>query len=246
MEIPELSSNESLVYLSLLELKKSGATKLAQKTGLFRTLVYDLLNKLSEKGLVSYINIHGKRIYHPNPPERLLEILKEKERKTCELIPQLNMLFTELSDEVIVQQYEGVNGMKAIIEDLFNSVKKNKTKEFYFFGPTGASINFIGPYIFDFINNAKELNILNKIDIKGVWSSDFVTKKIMDKLGGQHKFFNKGEKSTSPIFIYSDKVIIVGGKNKPFTIMIKNKNTADSFKTYFKIIWENSVKDFIN
>lgn len=243
MEIPGLSSNESLVYTTLLEIKESGATKIAKKTGLFRTLVYDILNKLSEKGLVSYIKKSGKRVYKPSSPDRLLERFKEKERQTLEIIPKLKETFQEPEDEIAVEQYEGISGMKAVIEDMFKTIKEEKTKEFYFFGPRGTSMKFLGPYMLEFIKRAKKLKLDKNLDIKGIWSSDLETNKLIDAMGGQHRFFKKTEKSTSPVFIYSNKVIINGGKTKPFTIMIKNKETAESFKTYFNIIWKQAKRE---
>ena len=79
-KLPEqtgLTPNEAKVYLTLLNLKQSGATKISEKCGLFRTLVYDILTKLIEKGLVSYIIKSKKRRYIASNPKRLLELLKK-------------------------------------------------------------------------------------------------------------------------------------------------------------------------
>src|SRR4030042_3722177 len=116
-EIPGLTVNESLVYITLLNLKEAGTTKISEKFGLFRTLVYDILTKLIEKGLVSYIKKESKRIYRASSPNRLLELIKEKEDETKKVVEDLNLTFQKPKEEVLVEQYDGVNGMKVIVED---------------------------------------------------------------------------------------------------------------------------------
>ena len=243
VEIPGLTSNEALVYATLLNLKESGATKLAEKCGLFRTLVYDILTKLVEKGLVSHINQQGKRVYRPSSPQRLLELVKEKERETLEIMPKLKELFFEPKEEVLVEQYEGVNGMKSIVEDMFEEVLSGKAKEVFFLGPTGRSWDFLNleGYLAHSVEKVKKLKLLMKVDFRVIWSSDVKRKDIAKKIGSKrnHKVLPKGFASTVPFIVYGDKLIINGGKEKPFSVLIKNKETADSFKHYFEFIWRH-------
>jgi len=55
--------NETKTYLNLLNLGSCLASDLAKKTGLHRRPVYDALNRLIEKGLVSYTIKTGKKYY---------------------------------------------------------------------------------------------------------------------------------------------------------------------------------------
>ena len=57
-----LAKNESKLYLSLLELGSASATQLIQKSGLHRAVVYDILERLIEKGLASFV-IKGRKKY---------------------------------------------------------------------------------------------------------------------------------------------------------------------------------------
>src|SRR3989344_1182878 len=50
-----LTEKESEVYLALIELGSSSAGQIIQKTGLHRAVVYDLLERLIEKGLVGNV-----------------------------------------------------------------------------------------------------------------------------------------------------------------------------------------------
>ncbi|MCX6748275.1 MAG: helix-turn-helix domain-containing protein [Candidatus Pacearchaeota archaeon] len=241
-EIPGLTSNESLVYITLLNLKGAGATKISEKCGLFRTLCYDILTKLAEKGLVSHINQKGKRMYKPSNPERLIEILKEKQNETERVLPELNHLFSVPEEEISVQQFEGASGMKAIVEDMIADALRGKIKECFWLGPRGTSIEFMGAYLKDMIKRSKK--IIKNIDLRLIWSSDIHTEDFIKVFGEEknHRFLPKGFASTVPFIVYGDKLVITGGINKPFTILIKNRETADSFKIYFNFIWKFASK----
>ena len=58
-----LSDREIRVYIVLLELGEALASKIAQKTDTPRTLVYDILEKLLDKGVVSYVIKSNKKYF---------------------------------------------------------------------------------------------------------------------------------------------------------------------------------------
>ena len=57
-----LTKNESKVYLALLELGSTAAGPLIKKIGMHRAAVYDIIDLLTGKGLVSYV-IKANRKY---------------------------------------------------------------------------------------------------------------------------------------------------------------------------------------
>ena len=57
-----LTQNEEKVYLKLLEIGSSSAGLLIKKTGMHRAAVYDNIDSLTEKGLVSHV-IKANRKY---------------------------------------------------------------------------------------------------------------------------------------------------------------------------------------
>ena len=74
-----LTSVEAKIYLTLVIKGPSLAGVIAKETGIHRRTAYDILYRLRTKGLVSNIIIENKRNFEAVNPERLLEILKEKE-----------------------------------------------------------------------------------------------------------------------------------------------------------------------
>ena len=85
------SQNESRVYLALLELGSSNVGKIAQKSGVHRTNVYDALKNLSKRGLVSSVLKGNIRFYEGIDPGNLINLLKEKESRLSLILPQLRL-----------------------------------------------------------------------------------------------------------------------------------------------------------
>ena len=55
LEFLGLSERESRVYLSLLDLGPTTTSKLIRKTGIASSKIYDVLEKLTHRGLVTHI-----------------------------------------------------------------------------------------------------------------------------------------------------------------------------------------------
>ena len=59
-----LSNVEAKVYLALLEVGSVVANKIAEQSGIHRRTVYDALETLIEKGLVSFVIEANKKYYY--------------------------------------------------------------------------------------------------------------------------------------------------------------------------------------
>ena len=74
-----LTENESKIYLSLVDHGPNLAGRISRLTGLHRRTVYDVTEMLIKKGLIGYILKNNRRYFEASNPNRILEILQEKE-----------------------------------------------------------------------------------------------------------------------------------------------------------------------
>ena len=91
-----LSDGQISVYSAVLDLGITGLNKIQEETGIERRNIYDILNKLIEKGLVSYTVEKGKKTFQCTHPNKLLEEIKKKEDSLSQLkgqMPQIKDLF---------------------------------------------------------------------------------------------------------------------------------------------------------
>src|SRR3989344_1200483 len=94
-----LTKNEITVYLELLKLESTTTGPLIKETGLANSRVYNSLESLIKKGLVTYIVKNNVKYFRAEDPSHLLEKLEEKKAKLQQLIPELKKLKPKEKEE---------------------------------------------------------------------------------------------------------------------------------------------------
>ena len=112
-----LSEGEAEIYLALLKHGKTNVMELAKLTGRHRTHIYDTIEKLKEKGLISESIIDNKKFILASSPENILSYIKEKEERAEKIIKELKKI-PKSEQEIKVETYHGVSGLKAVLRDI--------------------------------------------------------------------------------------------------------------------------------
>ena len=73
-----LTDGEIKVYTALLELGASTTGPIIEKSGVAKSIVYQLLDKLTAKGLVSYITKEKTKHYQAAEPNRILDYIEQR------------------------------------------------------------------------------------------------------------------------------------------------------------------------
>ncbi len=150
-----LSLNESRVYEALLHLGEVNVNALSIKSKVHRRNVYDSLNKLIEKGLASETFVKGEKLFKPVDPQRLIEIIKEKESALTKFIPEMTKLYHAVEPEAQAYFFRGVEGFKNYLQLI---LEQKQTVHFI-----GAKAFWLDPrlqhYLRHFDNERKKLGI---------------------------------------------------------------------------------------
>lgn len=77
-----LPKNEVKVYIALLKLGLTSAGQITKVSGVHRRNVYDALERLINKGLVSYVTKEKIKYFEAVNPYFLLNLLEKEKRKT--------------------------------------------------------------------------------------------------------------------------------------------------------------------
>ncbi|MBN1175180.1 hypothetical protein JXA48_00910 [Candidatus Woesearchaeota archaeon] len=112
-----LTSSESKIYLSLVNLGPSPATDISKNTGIHRANVYSTLHRLSKIGLVTTSKLDKHVLFSANSPDVLLSLLKEKEESLKSIIPQL-ILKSNLNESLDIEVITGLSGTISILFSL--------------------------------------------------------------------------------------------------------------------------------
>jgi sugar-specific transcriptional regulator TrmB len=235
-----LNKNEAIVYIELMKLGQATAGQLIKKTEFHRNIVYDNLEKLIDKGLVSYILEGKKKIFQVNPPEMLTDFLEKQQ----ESLNKKKKIAQELKDEIlkhfkIVQTkqeaviYRGVKGIKLVMKDILET-----GKNYISFGAPEESNTLMGKTFWkNFSIKQKEKRIYSKLLFN--LSLKYWGKQVSHKYNKIKYLENTIEPLTQTI-VYGSKTAVIVWTEKPIITLINDENVAKSYTDFFDILWKTS------
>lgn len=112
-----LDIKEATAYLALLELGESAMGQLVKKSGLKRTTLYDTIESLKQRSLVSVSKKNKKIVYLAENPHKILEQLDEKRVSAEKMLPELLSITNVLQKKPRIRYFEGIDGIKEVYKD---------------------------------------------------------------------------------------------------------------------------------
>ncbi len=234
-----LSLNESRVYESLLNLGESNVNKISIKSKVHRRNVYDSLNKLIEKGLVSETFIKGEKFFKANNPERLREIILEKEIALNNFLPDMKKIYKSEQQDSEAYFFKGTEGFKNYLQLILE-----EKQTVYFIG---AKAFWLDPRLSHYLKHFDKERKNQGIKFMHLFDYEVKEQKpeILKIVGNPYKFLPKNYSSSTAIDIFGDYVVMfVGVKpgelyEEPVQFVLKNKMLADGYRKFFQFMWDN-------
>lgn len=223
-----LTENETKVYIALLDIGPSLAGQISRRTGLHRRNVYDTAEMLIKKGLIGYILKNNRRLFQASNPNRILEMLKEKENLLEPIVNQLGEKFKKTKEKEETNFYKGKDELKTIFEDQLNS------KEILILGASPKANETLQFYFKWYDKLRKQKKIRTRIIAQD--------RKIKNIPLAEIKYLPEKYSSPLSINIYGDKTAIILWATNPIAIVIKNSEIAEGYKNYFELMWKIARK----
>jgi len=237
-----LSQNEAKIYEALLDLKEASAGQISSKTEIHRRNVYDTINRLINKGLVFPILAKGENFYSPVDPEKLAELVKEKEMDLEKIMPELQKRFQKRENSQEAYIYRDIEGMKNYMRDILR-----EGKDVY---SVGAKLGWFDIRLKTFRQEFFKEAQRKKINFYSIFDAE--VKKELDEetkpLGQSYRFLPKNYSTNSAVDIFADYVVTftgVGYKqvNENVTIFVlKDHDLAESYRKWFQFIFDSCPK----
>ncbi len=234
-----LSPNEAKIYETLLSSGEVGVSEISLKANVHRRNVYDALNRLVEKGLVFRIFEKSDHQFRAVSPDKLNEILQNKQQKLADALPELHKMFKSDPATEAAFIYKGKEGYKNYLRDM-----ARVAEDTYFLGAKGLWFTpwVEKQYLTDYQNAMKKKNkkyfTLYDHRVKEKLPQALVN------VGGEYKILPKEYKPPGVTDVFGDYVVTfnsvdVGnvGENATIFVMI-NPLLAETFRTWFKMIWD--------
>lgn len=226
--------NETEIYSALIKLGRGSVLEISRETKLHRSNIYDAVRSLVQKGLIFEIN-SGTKVYIPKQLESLKYYLKNREVELEELIRDLAEKMPQKEEEV---KFKMTKGRFALRESIHNFLNYNDT--IYQFGIPENAEEIIGPMLYDFHSERKKRKIsMFQIYNHGALDNTRLIKKIDPN---EARVLPKNFDSTVTTMICGNNVAFYLWDRDLTVIEIKDERIAQTYKSYFDILWSRAKK----
>ncbi|MBS3059392.1 MAG: BlaI/MecI/CopY family transcriptional regulator [Candidatus Diapherotrites archaeon] len=232
-----LTNAEIKVYIALLELGSSTAGPILDKTNLHNSVVHMTLNKLIDKGLVTYLKEGKRNNYQPTNPKHILDYIDQKKERFEKILPELLAKQGLSKEKPEVMMFRGIRGIREILFELLEA----GGKEHHTIGSPLESVMMGDAFWIDY----HQKRARKKIKAKLLFNESLRewTKKVRATGHYPHaeiKFYAKGFEPLSETIIRNDQIGILLWVEKPIGILVHNKELAESYEKYFQFLWDKA------
>ncbi len=237
-----LTEGEAKVYTALLELGPSTVGPITKRAGVSSSNIYEILQRLVEKGIVTNIIKNGIKNYQSVSPVNLFKYLEKKQQDLDTQKEQLKKALPRIEalEKTFPKQeamlFIGRKGLRAAYKELFKDAKKNDENLWIYVHDENYAKNSDKFYLHDWFDLSKG------IKSRGIADESYRSSPFAKKFSQKHqlRFVN------FPIFshgeVFQDKFLLISWEDPIISVLVKAKHVSDNFKKYFHSVWKAGKK----
>lgn len=224
-----LNTYETQAYGGLIEIGEATAAQLSEHSGVPYGRIYDVLGALEHKGFVSVLPTATKK-YLPTPPDKLTELLKQKQQEFDTLQEQLQTLTKryESQHNQLVEVARGIKNFYRIVKE----TPKSKTFSY--------SIRYDSKYRADWVRKRKA-SMKRGVQQKSLARYDDETKENVQKWMEINPHYREFDNDGVALSVNDDSVMIAL-INQNTTLLIQDKAFVDVMKRLFEATYRQADK----
>lgn len=231
-----LLEREAEVYLAVLALDESPVIPIAKKSGIQRTYVYDILQALQLRGLVTALEKSGRRVYRAEHPRVLERQLQERLQDFKETMPELLSLYITTPGKPRVRFYEGKEGVLAVFDELLEEEAYDNL---------GEPDNFT-----KVMGEEYTREIGRQIAERRIHTRELYCRPTQPLLHNEHydnavqeiRFLPEGHHITTDVCISETKVYLISLEQNPHAVIIEDSGIVHSQAVMFEVMWQGAGK----
>ncbi len=231
-----MSEHKARVYVACLELGVGTATQIASKAQIHRTTVYELLKDLLADGLINSTPEGRASKFTAEKPDQLKSLLKEKEKKISEILPDLRSRFNVRENKPRVRFYEGIDGVRAMLNDTLEAhdvllralLSVSDFNDF-------LGEKWFGDYTNKRIASGKKLRVLRpeSKEVPGLYPGSKKDNREV-RLAPRDITFSLSQ------YIYDNKVVLISTAKEGYGMIIESKEFYTIQLQLFETLWSVS------
>jgi len=242
-----LTEGEAKTYLALLSLGSSKVGPIIEKSDVSASKVYQILDRLMHKGLVTMSVYEKNKFFSAAEPTRILDYLDnekkkidENKNKISDILPRLSLKKGTAEKKPIVEIAIGKKGFETIYSEIIESAKPNS----FYFGLGGYKSSFnLQSFWYPYSLKLDEKRITHSLiyEHKVWYEKDPKIHRRKERKNYYPLVLNEKYYDLPNIITLGDKAIITGvdENEEIFSLIIRNKHLSEAFRKLLYLI-----KDF--
>ncbi len=222
--------NQAKVYTTLIDTGQTKVGLIIKRTGFHRNIIYRALDDLISKKLVTKITKSKISYYSAIDPEPILLDIKHKEDLAKSIIKEVKLRHKKNFSEVIILQ--GKQG----VTDLINLIIQEGVNIY----GIGENFNIAKIFNEEQLGSFKKRAIDKGIKHYSLLQAHFKDSSLLHLVEDAHTLPKTFPSSPLVIWIFGKVVAQILWEDTETIFIIKNKNLADNYKEYFKLLWNQS------
>ena len=226
-DVVGLSTSESKIYRAILNLKTATVRDISKRIGVHRTNIYDVLEKLKEKGLVSYYKEGKVMHYKCSDPNNLSNYWESQKEELNEIIPELKKIYNQSISPIEIEIFKGKKGLISCYKDVLRD--NNPVKGFLI---SRRMKEHLPKFRERFITQVKKQNL----------KFELIYTQKLPRLPPPFVSRYLEQQFDNPIvvFLYGNKTLQIIWEPRMRAILIRSKGFTDSYRKHFEIFWNIS------
>lgn len=237
-----LSEKEALVYLAILEKGRATTIEISQKTSIKRTTVYSIVLDLIVAGYIAEAKRGKRRLFIVEDPDLLIGKFEQSLSDAKYLAPLLNTLRSKAVPRPLVKFYDGINGVRNIMEETLLM----EDKEQYWWSAINDLVDVLGKrYISQWVKRRvkrKIKTIVLRVNDKNLEPEYQASEYGMREIHWlpQKILFN------GALCVFDNKVAYISSRKESFGFIIESNDFSDMVRTIFGSMWEMTAQNLQN
>lgn len=228
------SERETRVYLALLSLGETTVGPIAAKTRMQHAKVYPTLEKLIDRGLVSFVIRSKTKHFQAVDPKQILMFIKEKEQRFATLLPLLQKQRAFAQEQQLAMVYEGYPAIKS----MFNCIIEKLDAKSYYYVFAFKEEYLTSEFASRFLRNVHMRLAEKKVDdrliahrsIRRVFTKNYAGIRNIKFRFTQHAL-------PQGLMVINNRVINWVWGSRPTAVEIVSPQIAQQYKRFFLEMW---------
>lgn len=236
-----LTDKAIIIYLELLATDYATPTQLSKRTDINRTSIYDVIQELTSRGLISSFKKNGRLYFGALDPSHLANHLRsqlqsqqhkfEERMKSVEsILPALLSLRNTKTSKPTVSFFEGVNGMREAYEDTLTAHEPIRA-----YANVETMHRALPSFFPEYYKRRTDRNVFIKAILTRNATSLERAQSDQEEMR-ESRFLPEGNVFTPEMNLYDNKMLVASWTEK-MAILVTSKELVDLQKLTFDLLW---------